>query len=461
MKRWIIAAGAAVLLAITAGMGWIGYQSSQAQVTPPSAPPTTAASVCDIQQTIDSPGSAVNTLVESIQMPTAGSLADILVRPGDHVNSGQVLAHLADAASLSAALADAHVQLLQTQRALQDITTQAPVKTAESYTALLDARKALDDAKTRRLSKSYQRASDNTIDITRANLILAKAELDKSEQIYNANRGRSDIDPEKAAALSRLAHARQEVDREQANLEFLMNGPSDMEIQQADTAIQLAQARLDVAEEEWARVKDGPDALDLDQAQAAVDQAEARLKIAQNIVDAVEIKAPFAGVIGAVDAKVGDSIPASSTLFTLIDPTAMEVQGSVVEEDYPFVSVGQPAGMYFDALPDLNITGKVAGIIPQRLSGNSPTYLVRFSLDNVPANLVDGMTADATIVIAQRNSVLCLPRSLVHTSSGSKAQVSVWDGATITTRQITVGMRGDSNVEILSGLDEGEKVVIQ
>ncbi len=96
MKRWLVIVIIAAALVVVGGMGWIGYKSSQAQATPPSVPPTTVATVCDVEQTIDSPGSVVNTRVISIQMPTAGSLADILVSPGDHVSSGQVLAHLSD-----------------------------------------------------------------------------------------------------------------------------------------------------------------------------------------------------------------------------------------------------------------------------------------------------------------------------------------------------------------------------
>ncbi len=461
MKRWFITGGIVVAIVLVGAMGWVGYSSTQAQATPPPAPPTTPVSVCDVQQTIDSPGSVVNTRVESIQMPANGSLADILVSPGDTVSAGQVLARLADPDALSAALADAHVKLLQAQRDLQDVTDQAPVKTAQAYQALLDAQKALQTAQTHRLSKSYQRASQNTIDIAYANMIIAKDALKKAQDIYNANKGRDKDDPNFANALSHMAAAQSNYDRLKANYDYLNGNPDQMEIDQADVAIQIAQAQLQVAQSDWDRVKDGPDALALQQAQANVDLADAQYKVAQAANDSIEIKAPFAGVIGEVDAKVGDDIPASTTLFTLIDPTSIEVQGSVTEEDYPYVSVGQPAGMYFDALPDLNITGKVTGIVPQRLSGNSPTYLVRFSLDSVPDKLVDGMTSDATIVIDQRQGVLCLPRSLIHTSGGDKAQVSVWNGTSVSERQITVGLRGDSNVEILDGLQKGEEVVTQ
>jgi macrolide-specific efflux system membrane fusion protein len=71
------------------------------------------------------------------------------------------------------------------------------------------------------------------------------------------------------------------------------------------------------------------------------------------------------------------------------------------------------------------------------------------------------MTADTTITIASREGVLCLPRSVVHTSGDNQAMVQVWNGTETQTREVTTGLRGDTSVEILSGLEEGEQVVVQ
>ena len=72
-----------------------------------------------------------------------------------------------------------------------------------------------------------------------------------------------------------------------------------------------------------------------------------------------------------------------------------------------------------------------------------------------------GMTADSSIIITQRQDVLCLPRAVVRASGEGKAQLDVWNGTTKERRIVTVGLRGDSYVEILSGLQLDEKVVTQ
>lgn len=69
------------------------------------------------------------------------------------------------------------------------------------------------------------------------------------------------------------------------------------------------------------------------------------------------------------------------------------------------------------------------------------------------------MSADASIVIAQRQDVLCLPRALAQAAADGSASVEVWSSWTKQKRTIQVGLRGDSYVEILSGLEEGELVV--
>ena len=69
------------------------------------------------------------------------------------------------------------------------------------------------------------------------------------------------------------------------------------------------------------------------------------------------------------------------------------------------------------------------------------------------------MTADGSIVIAQQSNVLRLPRAVVHAHWDGTANVDVWDGEQVTTHSVRVGLRGDSYVEILSGLAEGDQVV--
>lgn len=189
--------------------------------------------------------------------------------------------------------------------------------------------------------------------------------------------------------------------------------------------------------------------------------AKAKLDDAQAVVDQMDLKTPFDGVVIEVDAAADSPQRKGDTLFKVIDPRALEVKANVTQEDYPLLKPGQSAQVFFDARPDVTAQGKVDRIVPQLVQGESPTYDIYISLDDVPDGLADGMTADTNVTIESRPGVLCLPRSVVHASADNKAEVQVWNGAATESRQVTTGLRGDANIEILSGLGEGEQVVVR
>src|SRR6266508_2712056 len=151
--------------------------------------------------------------------------------------------------------------------------------------------------------------------------------------------------------------------------------------------------------------------------------AQIALKDAQTTLDQMELKAPFSGIVTEVDAVTDLPKKTGDTLFKIIDPKALEVKANVTQEDYPLLEPGQSALVYFDARPDVTVEGKVARIVPKVGEGDSPTYDIFLSLDEVPDGLVDGMTVDTAVTIANRQGALCLPRSVVHASGDNKASV--------------------------------------
>jgi multidrug efflux pump subunit AcrA (membrane-fusion protein) len=462
MKRWLIAAAIVLGIAVIGGVGYLGFASGKPPEIPGVvAPNTVSAARCKVEQSASAPGSAILTRVEGIQIPAEGRLAEVLVAAGQKVIAGQPLARMSDAEQYQAAAASAELALVEARRQLQEVHEQAPVRTNQALSTVLAARKKLEQTKSQRLGKNNPRASKNTVDIARANTALAKASMEEAEKAYNDMSALTDNDPQKAAALNHLATARQEYTRNKANLDWLMTGISDLEVAQADSAFTLAQAEVTAAEQAWERVKDGPDQLLLQQAQAKVDQADAKLRQAKQVLENLEIKAPFNGIVTEVKVRVGENLTAGTALFTLIDPNAIEIETTVTAEDLPVLREGMPVNLFFDALPDLNLHGKIKSIIPRRVSGDRPRYNVRVSLDTVPPGLAEGMSADTTIVLEQRENVLCLPRGVVRSSGDNKAVVQVWNGLITEKRTLTVGLRGDKNVEILSGIAEGEKVVVK
>ena len=115
--------------------------------------------------------------------------------------------------------------------------------------------------------------------------------------------------------------------------------------------------------------------------------------------------------------------------------------------------------LYLDALPDLQLKGVLTRVVPQRLPGDRPLYLVVIRLDELPPGLAPGMTVDAAIQVEGKQGVLRLPRALLRAGTQDEVTVRVWEAGREVIRTVHLGLRGDLYTEILDGLREGEEVI--
>lgn len=458
MKRWMIVLSIVVSLGAVAGAGYYGYASSQVIETPVVKPPTVEVTRGDVTQSVTAPGSLVDTSETILQSEVNGRVEQVNVRPGDRVKAGQVLAVLGDRERFELAVTTAQVRLVEAQAALAE--QQSGVPLAEARVALIAAQEAYEKAQNQRASKDYARTTQDLIDVARARLVVAEEALRRAEQRYDQVDHRPESDLERAELLSQWAGAKQERDKALANLNWLTSKPDEQEVAAADAALALAQAQLEEAQRKYDQIlEDGGPGLAL--AEAQVRQAQASLADAQSDLDSLEVKAPFDGVVVSVPVKVGEMVGEGSPVVVLTDPHALEAEVTVVEEDLPLVAPGQAVELYFDAVPEANVTGRVERIVPKRVSSDRSIYTAYLSLDEVPDVLMPGMTVDASVVIEQRTGVLRLPRTAVRARSDGSAEIEVWANGRVEKRTVEVGLRGDSFVEILSGLQEGDQVVAQ
>jgi RND family efflux transporter MFP subunit len=225
------------------------------------------------------------------------------------------------------------------------------------------------------------------------------------------------------------------------------------------TSLETAKANLKDLESRLSWYTSKPTESDVLAADSELALAQAKYDAAKAVMDSLAIKSPIDGIVFEVSVETGQTYQAETTLFTIGDPKALEVVANVTEEDYPLVSVGQSVEVFFDARPEVTVQGKLERIIPKRIEGDRPLYDIYISLNEVPDGLADGMTSDTAITIAKHEGVLCLPRAMVRASGGDTTTVRVWDGVQATTQEIALGLRGDTYVEIVSGLSEGDQVV--
>ena len=456
MKVWMIVPLVFLALAAIGGAGYYGYQSSQVEETPVVEPPTVAVDRGEVIQSVTAPGALIDAGETTLQPRVNAEVAQVNVRAGDSVKAGQTLAVLGNRDRFEAAVTEARIQLLEAQMALEKQQSGLPL--AEARMALAEAQKEFDKAETQRQSKDYDRALPDTVDVARAHYLVAEQAVTDAEAFYDQFDHLAEDDPGRAEALSQLAKAKQERNRALANLNWLLGKPDQQEVTEADAALELAHGKLTEAQAKVdSLLNDGGPELAM--AEAQLSNAEASLAAAEADLAGLEIKAPFDGIITEVNVKPGQTVTAGSPVIVLSNPQALVAQVTVVEEDYPLVEQGQEASLFFDAMPEAEVTGKITQVVPKRAEGDRALYTLYITPDALPEKVAPGMTVDSRIVINRKDGVLRLPRSIVRARSDGSAEVEVWSNGQIEKREIWVALRGDSYVEIVSGIEEGEKVV--
>ncbi|MHB1384674.1 MAG: HlyD family secretion protein, partial [Bellilinea sp.] len=281
---------------------------------------------------------------------TTGQVGEINVATGEQVKEGDVLASLRTS-SLPQAVILAQADLVSARRALENLQ-ESEINQAQAQFNLAQAAEDLEDAKDKRASKDYTRASDLTLEEARTNVALAKEDVNKYEEIYDRVKGLDQDNTSRLNAYSALLAARRTLARAEANLAYLEGGPDPLEIDQADATLALAQAKYDDAVREWERVKDGPDSDDIRAAEARIAAIEVTLGLSS-------LTAPFNGTITEVNAKIGDQVSPGTISFRLDDLSRLLVDVQIPEADINRISVGQPVTMTFDAILDTEFNGEV------------------------------------------------------------------------------------------------------
>ena len=201
----------------------------------------------------------------------------------------------------------------------------------------------------------------------------------------------------------------------------------------------------------------------LEIAELNLEMAELSLESAELNLEKAEIVAPFDGVVADITISEGQEISAATMAapaISLVGISDIEMRGSIDEIDISIVELNQEANILLDALPDEEIKGRVAFISPIGTSLiGVVSYETRITLDNPDERLRDGMTATAEVIIERRDNVLFVQnRALRGTWEDPKVLVLI-DGQQ-EEREITLGLTDGINVEVLSGLEEGEAVVL-
>jgi len=306
------------------------------------------------------------------------------------------------------------------------------------------------------------------------------AQLDQQEIMAQVNAQRAQL----TAAQANVATYQANIEQDKVNAAApdlpMYKATLDRNLEMQKAGIVSRQALDDTNKEYLAaltrrdssKAQIGVDTARLKQARAQVLQAEASLKQLEEQLSYTTIVAPMDGEILSRDVEIGaavSSILVLGSTATLVmtegDTSEVYVQGKVDEADIAHVYMGQPARIKVESFRDRVFNGKVTKISPMGVEkDNVTTFEVRVSINNASGELKANMTANAEILLDEHKGVLTVPENAVSYDKDKNASVDVPDKSNKEgTRKVAVkvGLSNGSVTEIISGLKEGEQVVLQ
>ncbi|HQE92279.1 MAG TPA: efflux RND transporter periplasmic adaptor subunit [Anaerolineae bacterium] len=389
-----------------------------------------------------------------VRFNTAGSVSRIYVKVNQRVKAGEALAQLSTT-DLEHAVQQAEIALEQATLN-RDILIK-PATADDLELAKLNVQSAAQALEAARLGKQTAQVD--------ADAMIVQAQRTR-ENTFKDWRSREGTEGEEnARTLYENAEEQERIARINA----------EVTIKQAQAQWLTAYTRYRQAVESLHQLEQGPTAEQMRQAELQIEQAQLNLEQAQERLADARLTAPFAGLITAVNIQENLQVLPGVAAFTLIDDAQFYVEVTVDEIDIGKVRVGQAADITLDAYPQDTLTGAVERITPAALDvGGVMAYQLRVHLTSpsvTPAAggekgrmIRDGMTASIVIHTDLIKDILLAPNWAVRTDQSSGEAVLycyvLGGGGVLERRDITRGRYNDTYTEVLSGLNEGDTVVL-
>ncbi|MBI5564608.1 MAG: HlyD family efflux transporter periplasmic adaptor subunit [Chloroflexi bacterium] len=454
MKKFIFP----VLVGLTLILAACGGQPT---VTPV---PTVLPPVKD-SSTISAEGKVEPLQLANLSFAIGGEVTEVLVKEGDMLKAGDVIARLdVDAVRIAITRAEAGVAAAKASEAKYKEGLPQQIASAESD---------VQAAQAQIVSASAKR--NNSADIASAEAALKQAQLDQkaAEDAYKKVLDKKLYGPTEEAQRLVVQNAQRATEAAQIRLNQIRRG--SLNDQSNAAGIAAAEARLAAAETNLKQLQAEASGQPNPTYAAAIQQAEAALASAQTRLADAELKAPFAGTLAQLNIKVGETVAPGAPIAVLADLSGWQVEtDDLTEIKVPGVSLGQSVTVKADALPGVELKGQVTsiGTLFQEKSGDV-VYPVKIKLLDADPKLRWGMTVVATFAApastsaAKPSSDQALPggiaaegkllplqsATLSFNTTGEVAEVLVKEGDVIKSGDVIARL---SNESLKTSLTEAE-----
>jgi multidrug efflux pump subunit AcrA (membrane-fusion protein) len=310
----------------------------------------------------------------------AGKIETVDVKVGDSAKAGQVLARLEGQEDLEAAISKSQFAVVQSQQALEDLTSEADTARVQAMQDIITYEKAVRDA---------QYALDNfTVPVTQASLDTVEAlkvmkqRLDEARLKFEPYKYRPSTDPTREDMLDLVNEAQGDYNAAVKRLQY-------------EYDLEVAEAQLTRAQHDYEILKSGPDPEKVRLVEAELANSQTQLAAAKAALDHLTLTAPFDGTVVKIDHHPGEWVIAGQTVLEMADLAHLRIETTDLSElDIPRIEIGQAVSVRIKAL-GLEINGVVSDISPTADTlGGDVVYQTTIELETIPEDLRAGMSAE-------------------------------------------------------------------
>jgi HlyD family secretion protein len=455
-KNWLTVGVSAVVI-IGLVMLVVSLRSQAATNSAVPSYQTTTVQLGTLTSTVEGTGTVASLLSADVNWVDSGQVDKVNAQIGDIVKAGQVLATLLPDSTLSTLESN----LITAQENLAQLTS--PEAIANAQLAVTTAQTNVINAQSALNNQQYWK-NEPLIQDQYANLVIAKANLDKAQNSYDkAKVGEYINNANEAAAYQNLYNAQQAYNTAQYYYSLYSQAPTQRQMNEAQANLDLANATLTSAQTYVAALTGGtvpPDATGTDLLK--FNQAKLAVQTAQEALNSYQMTAPFDGTITQSDAIPNAVVKAGTMAFRIDDLNHLAIDVQVVEIDINHVQVGQLAKITFDAIPNKTYSGKVlktdlAGTVAQ----SNVNFIVTVQITNADAQVRPGMSANVTIVTNKVDKALLVPSTSIFTDANNQPYINLVNNGTVTQTPVTLGASSDSETQIISdNIKAGDTIVL-
>lgn len=456
-----------------------------------AAPQTARVQIGSVSQGVYTSGTLAAARTSNLGFRDGGRLEALYVNVGDRVQRGQVLAKL-DPFNQQQALNQAQIQLdtnqAQLRQVLGDVTISQSRRILERDRGILDNQRRIVAVQQSQADTAIRRAreqlrTDEEACASSTDGASAPSSTDPAPQDGDLTDTLGD-----AMTTSSATCTSDQLETIKADRQAIHDGQVNARLQYLQGRDTLKNKGVTVAYDEAAvNVEVANRPASIQNARAAVANQQAQVVAAQRNLADMTLRAPVDGVIASITGAPGEDVnggaPASPLLpgsraqnpgvgndpnypgagaFMVLKPlNAFQMVVPVKQDEVPFIKTEQEVNLHPDALPDVHLDGSVLSVAPSGVNvSGAPAYYVTVLMSGGDPRLRDQMTTKAAIITNKLENVLVVPDgAVIKQGTATYVDVIGADGKTVRT-PFTAGPSGFDNTQVVSGLREGQQVLV-